>query len=245
MSHFRFNQTPVIKASGRELCYVLLVGIFSCYCMSFVILARPTINRCAVFRVGLGLCLSMCYSAIFTKTNRISRIFNRGVKSVQRPLYTSPLSQILISLSESARVSPEPQHLTAPPLTGIVFVQLVGAIVWLVIERPDVKEIHPYPLTSVLTCKVSTFSLMMSLIYNITLIVLCTLYAFKTRKIPENFNEAKYIGFTMYSTSIVWLAFIPIYFGTNNDYKVPTQSAVPCLCPTKVLPSLLLSDANV
>lgn len=98
--------------------------------------------------------------------------------------------------------------------------QLVGAIVWLVIERPDVKEIHPYPLTAVLTCKVSTFSLMMSLIYNITLIVLCTLYAFKTRKIPENFNEAKYIGFTMYSTSIVWLAFIPIYFGTNNDYKV-------------------------
>lgn len=101
-----------------------------------------------------------------------------------------------------------------------MFVQLVGAIAWLVIERPDVKEIHPYPLTAVLTCKVSTFSLMMSLIYNITLIVLCTLYAFKTRKIPENFNEAKYIGFTMYSTSIVWLAFIPIYFGTNNDYKV-------------------------
>lgn len=91
---------------------------------------------------------------------------------------------------------------------------------WLMIERPDVKEIHPYPLTAVLTCKVSTFSLMMSLIYNITLIILCTLYAFKTRKIPENFNEAKYIGFTMYSTSIVWLAFIPIYFGTNNDYKV-------------------------
>lgn len=96
----RYNKTPVIKASGRELCYVLLVGIFSCYCMSFVILARPTINRCAILRVGLGLCLSMCYSAIFTKTNRISRIFNRGVKSVQRPIYTSPLSQILISLSK-------------------------------------------------------------------------------------------------------------------------------------------------
>lgn len=71
-----------------------------------------------------------------------------------------------------------------------------------------------------LTCKVSTFSLIMSLVYNMVLILLCTLYAFKTRKIPENFNEAKYIGFTMYSTCIVWLAFLPIYFGTNNDYKV-------------------------
>ncbi len=40
------------------------------------------------------------------------------------------------------------------------------------------------------------------------------------RKIPENFNEAKYIGFTMYSTCIIWLAFIPIFFGTRNDYEV-------------------------
>lgn len=98
--------------------------------------------------------------------------------------------------------------------------QLIGAIVWLVIEPPDTKEIYPYPLTAVLTCRVSTFSLMMSLVYNMVLILMCTLYAFKTRKMPANFNEAKYIGFTMYSTCIVWLAFVPIYFGTNNDYKV-------------------------
>lgn len=99
-------------------------------------------------------------------------------------------------------------------------VQLIGTIGWLLYENPNVKEIYPQPLTAVLTCKVSTFSLIMSLVYNMILILLCTLYAFKTRKIPENFNEAKYIGFTMYSTCIVWLAFLPIYFGTNNDYKV-------------------------
>ncbi|GAB0098135.1 Metabotropic glutamate receptor [Sergentomyia squamirostris] len=206
----KYNKTPVIMASGRELCYVLLIGILTCYAMSFVILARPTVSRCALLRIGLGLCLSICYSAIFTKTNRISRIFNRGVKSVQRPIYTSPLSQITISLS-------------------IVFVQLIGSISWLLIEQPDVREIHPLPLSSVLTCKVSTFSLIMSLVYNMILIILCTLYAFKTRKIPENFNEAKYIGFTMYSTCIVWLAFLPIYFGTNNDYKIQISSMCMCL----------------
>ena len=30
----------------------------------------------------------------------------------------------------------------------------------------------------------------------------------------------RYIGFTMYSTCIVWLAFIPIFFGTHHDYQV-------------------------
>lgn len=95
-----FNKTPVIMASGRELCYVLLCGTFSCFAMSFVILATPTIETCATMRIGLGLCLSLCYSAIFTKTNRISRIFNRGVKSIKRPVYTSPISQVAIALGE-------------------------------------------------------------------------------------------------------------------------------------------------
>ncbi|XP_043471687.1 metabotropic glutamate receptor 7-like isoform X1 [Leptopilina heterotoma] len=204
----RYNRTPVIMASGRELCYVLLVGILSCYGMSFIILSKPTFWNCTYLRIGLGLCLSICYSAILTKTNRISRIFNEG-RQMKRPSFTSPKSQVAITI-------------------GLTAVQLVGAIFWLIIEPPDIKEIHPYPLTAVLTCRVSTFSLMMSLVYNMFLILMCTLYAFKTRKIPENFNEAKYIGFTMYSTCIVWLAFVPIYFGTNNDYKI--QIASMCMC---------------
>lgn len=96
----RFNRTPVIMASGRELCYVLLVGILSCYGMSFVILSKPTTWNCTYLRIGLGLCLSICYSAILTKTNRISRIFNQGMKSIKRPSYTSPKSQVAIAIGE-------------------------------------------------------------------------------------------------------------------------------------------------
>ena len=105
-------------------------------------------------------------------------------------------------------------------LSGLVSVQLIGVLAWLLVEIPRTKEVYPYRLVSVITCGISNISLMLSLSYNMVLIILCTIYAFKTRKIPENFNEAKYIGFTMYSTCIVWLAFVPIYFGTNNDYKV-------------------------
>ncbi|CAL4082358.1 unnamed protein product, partial [Meganyctiphanes norvegica] len=67
----RYNTTPVIMASGRELCYVLLTGIALCYLMTFIILAPPTIFTCVLLRIGLGFCLSISYSAIFTKTNRI------------------------------------------------------------------------------------------------------------------------------------------------------------------------------
>lgn len=39
----------------------------------------------------------------------------------------------------------------------------------------------------------------------------------KSRGVPETFNEAKPIGFTMYTTCIIWLAFVPIFFGTAQS----------------------------
>lgn len=107
--------------------------------------------------------------------------------------------------------------------SGIVFIQLAVSIAWLIYDPPDVREVYPSPLQAVLTCKGSGHSLMISLILIIFLVPLCTIYAFKTRKIPENFNEAKYIGFTMYSTCIVFLASIAIYFGTSTDYKIQVR----------------------
>lgn len=58
------------------------------------------------------------------------------------------------------------------------------------------------------------------------LITTCTVYAVKTRKIPENFNESKFIGFTMYTTCIIWLAFVPLFFGTGNSFEVRTVQNV-------------------
>lgn len=51
---------------------------------------------------------------------------------------------------------------------------------------------------------------------------MCTLYAFKTRNVPENFNEAKFIGFTMYTTIVIWIAFVVIYL--SSEHKVTTLS---------------------
>ena len=202
----KFNSTPVIMASGRELCYVLMVGLLMCYVMTFIMVARPTTSTCCLTRVGLGLSLSICYAALFTKTNRISRIFNRGVKAmVKRPSYTSPKSQLVICLC-------------------LVSVQIIGAITWVGMDLPDTTFVYPDRQTVVLRCKSTNVAIVLSLLYNMILIILCTVYAFKTRKIPENFNEAKHIAFTMYSTCIVWLAFIPIYFGTHkSDFRV-------CIC---------------
>lgn len=50
----RFSATPIIKASGRELSYLLLFGIFLSFSLTFVIVAKPTAITCGLTRFFLG-----------------------------------------------------------------------------------------------------------------------------------------------------------------------------------------------
>lgn len=197
------NDTPIVKASGRELCYILLTGVLMCYSMTFIFIAKPSTEVCTLRRLGLGTSFAVCYSALLTKTNRIARIFSGVKEGVQRPRFISPTSQVVICMA-------------------LISCQLIIVIIWLLVETPGTgKETEPdkrYIVT--LKCNNRDSNMLISLTYNVLLIVLCTVYAFKTRKCPENFNEAKFIGFTMYTTCIIWLAFLPIFYVTSSDYRV-------------------------
>ncbi|XP_050497371.1 metabotropic glutamate receptor-like [Diabrotica virgifera virgifera] len=95
----KHNDTPLVRASGRELSYMLLFGILLCYLNTFALLAKPTTEICITQRFGIGVGFSIIYGALLTKTNRISRIFDSASKSAQRPSYISPKSQVMITCS--------------------------------------------------------------------------------------------------------------------------------------------------
>ncbi|KAM9785378.1 metabotropic glutamate receptor 4-like [Neosynchiropus ocellatus] len=201
----RYNDTPIVKASGRELSYVLLTGIFLCYATTFLMISTPDVFICSLRRIFLGLGMSISYAALLTKTNRIYRIFEQGKMSVSAPRFISPASQLVITFS-------------------LISVQLLGVCVWFgvdpsqaIIDYEDQRTANPKMARGVLKCDISDLSLICLLGYSMLLMVTCTVYAIKTRGVPETFNEAKPIGFTMYTTCIVWLAFIPIFFGTSQS----------------------------
>lgn len=81
-------------ASGRELCYFMIVGIFCCYAITFVLVSRPSIIMCAIARIGVGLFMSAIYAAILTKTSRLARVFSGDIKSAQRPRFITPRAQV-------------------------------------------------------------------------------------------------------------------------------------------------------
>ncbi|XP_061643430.1 glutamate receptor, metabotropic 6a [Phyllopteryx taeniolatus] len=210
----RFNNTPIVRASGRELSYVLLTGIFLIYLITFLMIAEPSVVVCTFRRLLLGLGMAITYSAMLTKTNRIYRIFEQGKRSVTPPKFISPTSQLLITFI-------------------LVSVQVLGVFVWFAVVPPhtivDYEELRPPNpdlARGILKCDMSDLSIICCLSYSIVLMVTCTVYAVKSRGVPETFNEAKPIGFTMYTTCIVWLAFVPIFFGTaQSTEKMFIQTA--------------------
>ncbi|XP_053561045.1 metabotropic glutamate receptor 5 isoform X2 [Bombina bombina] len=212
-----YRDTPVVKSSSRELCYIILAGICLGYLCTFCLIAKPQQIYCYLQRIGIGLSPAMSYSALVTKTNRIARILAGSKKKIctKKPRFMSACAQLVIAFV-------------------LICIQLGIIVALFIMEPPDIMFDYPSIREVYLICNTNNLGVVTPLGYNGLLILSCTFYAFKTRNVPANFNEAKYIAFTMYTTCIIWLAFVPIYFGSN--YKIITMcfsvslSATVALC---------------
>ncbi|GAA6071435.1 glutamate receptor, metabotropic 5a, partial [Tachysurus ichikawai] len=231
----RFHDTPVVKSSSRELCFIILAGICLGYLCTFCLIAKPHVVYCYLQRLGIGLSPAMSYSALVTKTNRIARILAGSKKKIctKKPRFMSACAQLIIAFI-------------------LILLQLAIIVALFIMEPPEVIYDYPSIREVHLICNTTTLGVVAPLGYNGLLILSCTFYAFKTRNVPANFNEAKYIAFTMYTTCIIWLAFVPIYFGSN--YKIITMSfsvslsattALCCMFVPKVYIMLAKPERNV
>ena len=232
----RFWHTPVIKASGRELSLYLLTGTFVSFFSTFLFVNKPSEATCGITRILLGLCFTVIYTSILTKTNRISRIFNNATSSPQKAKYTSPRSQLLI-------------------VNIMVFVELIILVVWVATDPPQIQYVFPSRDQNVRVCAgAENASYLIALIYPFVILVFCTYYAFKTRKTPDGFNETKLIGFTCYTTCVIWLAFITLYLSTTDTFlrtaticlsvSLNASVALSCLFLPKVYVCILKPEKN-
>ena len=69
-----------------------------------------------------------------------------------------------------------------------------------------------------LSCNQPLEGLLSPLGFNFTLLLICSIFAFLTRKLPDNFNESWYIFLSVSTTLFVWMAFLPTYFAAFYAY---------------------------
>lgn len=203
----RFNNTPVVKASTRELCYIVLFGMILSHLSIFSILANPTVEMCAISRTVPGISFAMIYGSLLIKTNRIARLLAISKKRFpsKKLKFMSPMSQVFLAFF-------------------LIAIESVIAVSILFVEPPETIIIYPSDTQNLRICKESSTTIVTPLAFIFFLIIMCTCHAFKTRNVPENFNETKFVGFAIYTTCVIWIAFFPIYYG--SEMQIITK----CLC---------------
>ncbi|UYV77703.1 GPRMGL5 [Cordylochernes scorpioides] len=227
--------TPVVRAAGRELSYALLGGVLACYGVTFLLVQRPTDMICGAQNAAIGHAFSLVYGALWTKTNRIARIFREGKRSARRPGFISPRSQLAIC-------------------GGLVGIQASVTAVLLAYIPARALRKHPTRDVTLLMCSEGLHALAFA--YPSLLVAVCTVYAVLTRRVPGAFNESKHIGFSMYTTCVIWLAFVPIYVTTAQHAELRTAATalavslsasviLACLFAPKLYVILLRPERNV
>lgn len=95
----KFWDTPEVKSSSRELCYIILAGICLGYLCTFSLIAKLHIIYCYLQRLGIGLSPAMSDSALVTKTDRIVRVLAGSKKKIctKKPRFLSACAQLIIA----------------------------------------------------------------------------------------------------------------------------------------------------
>jgi metabotropic glutamate receptor 2/3 len=198
----KYSNNKLIKASGREMCYFMFVGICATFIVPLSSLAKPTQAMCYFRRFIMGVSFTICYAPLLMKMFRIHRIF----KNANQLRRLSPSN--LIGRRSLLMIT-----------TGLVAVQGLFCALVFSSDPPILLEtFYPQRNELVLECDFKKSSFVIYFMYNAVLIVWCTFYAFRTRHFPKNFNEAMYIGITMYLTCVVWVVFFATFL--NADYSI-------------------------
>ncbi|XP_028366195.1 G-protein coupled receptor family C group 6 member A [Phyllostomus discolor] len=191
--------TPVVKSSGGLMvCYVILLCHFLNFASIGFFVGEPQDFTCKTRQTLFGVSFTLCISCILTKSLKILLAFSFDPK----------LQNFLKCIYK-----PVPIIFTC---TGI---QVVICTLWLIFAAPAVEENMSLTKVIILECgegSLLAFGTMLG--YIAILAFICFIFAYKGRKLPENYNEAKFITFGMLIYFIAWIPFIPVYATTFGKY---------------------------
>ncbi|XP_075411769.1 extracellular calcium-sensing receptor isoform X1 [Tenrec ecaudatus] len=197
----KFRNTPIVKATNRELSYLLLFSLLCCFSSSLFFIGEPQDWTCRLRQPAFGISFVLCISCILVKTNRVLLVFEAKIPtSFHRKWWGLNLQFLLVFLC--------------------TFMQIAICVIWLYTAPPSSYRNHELEDEVIfITCHEGSLMALGFLIgYTCLLAAICFFFAFKSRKLPENFNEAKFITFSMLIFFIVWISFIPAYASTYGKF---------------------------
>ncbi|XP_058513663.1 vomeronasal type-2 receptor 116-like [Ochotona princeps] len=202
----RYQDTPIVKANNHTLSYMLLISLLLCFLCSFLFIGRPNTATCLLRQITFALVFTLAVSAVLAKTITVVLAFK-----AMKPGRT--MRRLLVSGAPNAVI----------PICFLIQLTLCGF--WLATSPPFVDtDAHSEHGHIILLCNEGSITAFYSVLGFLGSLALGTFtVAFLARKLPDAFNEAKFLTFSMLVFCSVWVTFLPVYHSTKGKVMVAVE----------------------